>query len=359
MHVALGPETEAMLDAAELVLKRLPSSVATTELQLHGEVRGRVSWGQTQQRRWATSDPTLFVCRPAERRYDTPLGRLVLLAVRRCAELGGLAAVGDAGTAGEMVAEVVRRARRLLRNPKLMEVQAVGGLPERVLASLARERDAEPMIRFVRLVRDAVQELEPDHVEAAVAGRLLAPAQNEVLFELMVGFGLVDALKAVGYRDERLRLVGTAAVPFAQLVRHGDRLWLWWQRSLWQLPIGVGRTGRFHAVLDAAGMIRSSLRPDFLLVGEHPPRVLIVEVKHTEGADTTPERVGIREALAYIHDAASILQPLPEPHALVVAWDATGRPAAAPVVVSDQDRIREAIEVVLGQWNKWAIAATA
>src|SRR3954468_16520151 len=75
-HLALRHDTTAALAAAERALKELPASQSAARVELRAEVRGPVSWTLTQQRRIATADPTVFVCTPPERRYDTPLGRL-------------------------------------------------------------------------------------------------------------------------------------------------------------------------------------------------------------------------------------------------------------------------------------------
>jgi hypothetical protein len=38
---------------------------------------------------------------------------------------------------------------------------------------------------------------------------------------------------------------------------------------------------------------------------------------------------------------------LPEPHALVVAWNATGSPSRSPVMVADDNQIEQALELYL------------
>jgi hypothetical protein len=120
--------------------------------------------------------------------------------------------------------------------------------------------------------------------------------------------------------------------------------------------LSEGTTTYYQNILVAAGMRRSTLRPDFLLLLENPFRLLMVEAKQSRLEDVTPDRRGILEAMAYIRDCQDVLVGLPPPHALVVGWNATGKPAVSPIVVSDQGSVGVAVDLILDQWS---VAATA
>lgn len=350
VHLLLSPLTRAMLKAAETVLRRLPSTVATARVELQAQTRGFVEWNTTHHRRLATGDRTLFVCRPAERRYDTPLARVVRMALDRCLGLATLANLNSPVGAGAQIYGTTIAAQHLLRNPKLLEVARIRLVPERVLRSLQRERDAESILDFVRMVRAALDDLEVTCVREVLEQQLLLPAEDEVLFELLTGFAIVEALVRGGYRETGARLIGKNSVPFATLERDDSRITVWWQRTLWQFGFAAGATSQFHGILEIAGMSRSSLRPDFLLIGEDPKRLLLVEVKHSV-RENAVERDGIRDALAYLEDAKELFESSPAPHALVVAWNATGAAAPGRVMVSSQNGVGAAIDVLLERWR--------
>lgn len=78
--------------------------------------------------------------------------------------------------------------------------------------------------------------------------------------------------------------------------------------------------------------------------------MLFVEAKQTRVGDATPVRRGIVEGLAYLDDAASIFRQIPVPHALVVAWNAGGSPGLGRVVVSDQEQIAAATDLIDCAW---------
>ncbi len=180
-----------------------------------------------------------------------------------------------------------------------------------------------------------------------VASQLLSPSSNDTLFEMLAGFAIVDALEALGYR-RRVALITQGPVPFARLDGPGH-LTLWWQKSIWSV-VSPSDVSRFNSALNASHMSSSSLRPDFLLVSTSPPGLLIVEVKQSE-VEFEPERRGLVEAMAYIHDAGTVLSEFPEPHALVVGWNAKATPGLNSIVVTDQDQIESAIKLVLGAWH--------
>jgi hypothetical protein len=348
----LLPETAKALDAAERVLRELPSSVIRSEHELVGAARGQVNWQQTQHRQLATADPTRFICRPAERRYDTPLARLVLLALRQISGLGPLAMLKDREAAGARINEVCRRADRLLNHTKLTEVTAVAFLSERTLESLHRYRHTEPLIEFVRSAREAIDLLHPDRLQSVITTQLLAPASNDTLFEMLAGFELVDALIAQGY-EQRFGLITGAGVPFAVL-RGPHNLTMWWQRSIWGV-LGDKYLGRYRSALVASHMPLGALRPDFLLLSDLPPRLLVVEVKQTEVEGAKPERRGLLEAMAYLHDAGARIGIFPDPQALVIGWNADATPGFNRTVVTSQDEIPEAVNLILEAWSNTSI----
>jgi hypothetical protein len=355
-HLVGSPGTAAMLDGVEGVLRDLPSSVTRSEVELRAGVRQPVLWPRTYQRRLATGDPQRFVCRPPERGYDTALGRLCVFALDRCAELpqraqiGHRAVKGRAEAIGPTAARRGVRASRLRRHAKLREVATVRRLPERTLTSLRRHRGAEPVIDWVRRAA-ALEDRSPRAVREVIEEQLLGPSQTSTLFELFVGFGIVDALVEAGFEEAPGRLFPNRLVPFARLTRGSQAIEAYWQRSLWSVS-GLAPEGRYAEVLDAARMDRSALRPDFVIRSRNPDRLATVEVKLTEAEDgSTPERRGIQDALVYAHDAESLLEGLPQPHGLVIAWNATGRPAPGRIVVAGQAGIADAIGVLLDAWT--------
>lgn len=351
VHVALDPNTRAALDACARILRELPSSVVRSEVELVGAVRGPVSWDRTLYRQLVTADASRYVCRPPERRYDTPLARLVHLVLRRARGLSTLAGFRSSGRIAERIASVALEADHLLMHAKLSEVTQVESLPERTLVGLRRYRQTGPLIEFVRTAREAIDLLDPRRVEEVISSQVLAPLSDDALFELQAGFAIADALVASGYKEDR-RLIDAEAVPFGTF--HGAyNLTLWWQRSPWT-AVFTGLGGRYKDTLDANGMSSASLRPDFLLSCASPPRLLMIEVKQTAVENAGPERRGVLEAMAYLHDLGAQLDGYPVPRALVIGWDASASPGISPIIVANQDRIAAAIDLVLTSWQEGA-----
>jgi hypothetical protein len=88
-----------------------------------------------------------------------------------------------------------------------------------------------------------------------------------------------------------------------------------------------------------------------LLVSESPARLLIVEVKQTEVEGAKPERRGVLEAMAYLHDAGSRIDAYPSPAALVIGWNADASPGLDRIVVTSQNEIENAVAMVLDAWR--------
>lgn len=342
VHLVSRRSTQDVLEAAAALLKVLPSSVTRSETILFGTVRGPVVWDETLRYRWRTGDPQAFVCRPPERRYDTPLGRLVLHALTRVHDLAILSGLETGGLA-EQLRQTAATAEHLRSNRKLDEVTPVKSIPERTLNSLARNRLAQPLIDFVRAAREAIDARDHRTIADVISTQLLAPATDDALYELLVGFRIVDHLSNSGYEIKRLSAVGGTPTPFARLVNPACSITIWWQRSLWSLPFSKLDTSVYQSIAAAAGLRKSSLRPDFVLWDETNHRLLLVEVKHSLIGSN--ERQGVTDVLAYIHDAEDLVTSFPAPHALVVAYNASGTPGEADVMISDEDNIDVALEI--------------
>jgi hypothetical protein len=165
---------------------------------------------------------------------------------------------------------------------------------------------------------------------------------------MLVGFEIVDALTSLGFEQE-MGLITHGGVPFARL-KGPFNLTLRWQRSIWKV-VGQSHLSRFRSALAASKMSMSSLRPDFLLLSDAPPVLLIIEVKQSEIESSRPERRGLVEAMSYIYDAAELMDQYPAPHALVVGWNAKATPGLDSVVITDQDQIAFAIQQILEAWS--------
>lgn len=348
-HLGAATSTEEMLVAVPRVLHELPSSVERAETIMRAGIRPPVHWPRTLQRRFLTGDPQSYVCRPPERAFDTSLARLVVLALNRCAGLPDRGRLRGKGELGSRVAARAARAEHLRRHVKLREVTEVAAMPERTLVSLRRHRHVGPVAAWVRQSSEALEARAPKVIREVIQERLLLPTQTSRLFELFVGFRLVDAFAAVGFQETQHRLVPNKKVPFARLRRGAEELEIYWQRSLWAVADGGG-SGRWDMALAAANMGNSKLRPDFVVKASNPSRLAFVEVKLTEAKKGTRDRSGLQDAFAYAYDAESLLAPYPEPHGLVVAWNAEGRPGPGKFVVASQEEVALAVKAMLGQW---------
>jgi hypothetical protein len=351
VHLALAPQTETMMSSVPFLLRELPSSVTRSRIETRGRVRPPIDWALTYQRMRQSGDASLFTSHPPERGYDTALARLIVLSLRRVKDLVELGALAGGGLAANLQ-HLDARATHFLAHAKLRGVTSVRTLPERTLNSLSKFRHAEPLTTFARLYREAVFELTPRVTREVIERRLLAPATRDRLFELSVGFSLIDALASSGFRERRTRLLPASAIPFRILTRGTTQITIWWQRPVWSVLGLDSRKGAYGQVLRSANMSHSSLRPDFTVHAEPGGCVLVVEVKLTEREGETRDRVGIRDALGYLHDLGPALDEVPEPHALVVAWNADGTPGQGKILVCDQDAIGDAVAAALRSWMR-------
>jgi hypothetical protein len=350
-HVGMLPETDLMLDAAERVLRELPSSVDRSRIEMRGVVRRPIAWRETQVRRMITGDRSIFVCTPVERRYDTPLARLVKLSLAQCIAARDAAALAADGPVRSTLDRRAARASRLQRHAKLRDVRLVRSIPAHTLRGAARFPGALPVVTFFQTFREAVDELSPASVKNVVTRQLLVPSKFDRLLELFVGFELIDAMSENGFQHRERRLLPMRDQPFARFNDPaGGEAKIWYQRPL--AAVVAGPVGEYAKTLEGTGLSASSLRPDFIVVREGRGEVLLVEVKFTALDDLSPDRVGIKDAFAYLHDSQVFLEAKPKPRALVVAWNIGAKLAQGDVLVANQGMVRDALSFALSSWER-------
>ena len=260
-HVGMSRETASMLQAAELVLRELPSTVARSQVEVRGAIRPPVAWRETAIRRLQTGDRSLFTCLPPERRYDTPLARLVKLSLARCSGLGEAAGLDAKGTTGLTLANRAARATRLGRHAKLRDVCLVERLPAHALRGALRVPGARAIVEFLSLYREAVEEQAPLALRDVVTRRLLIPSSPDRLLELFVGFQLVDELGSLGYERVGHRLLPGMKLPFARMRDPaGGEITIWFQRAL-RTVFPQAPEGRYRETLWTAGLNRELADP--------------------------------------------------------------------------------------------------
>jgi len=327
VHLLLSDDVERALDQASALVSRLPSAVRTVEETMRGYVHGPVNWSKTGALQQSTKDPTLFVCRPATRRFDSPAARLTKLAMQWVVDLADVAALGARGPLARTAADLAARARRVLANEKLQEAATVTAMPARQLDDLEQRDTTSAIARLVGRIEAVVVDRDAGAQIATLAERVLRPHSNDTLFELQVGFRMLDLLVDAGWEPESMSSVAGSGRAFAVLARGGERLTVWWQRSVWKVPGVGGNRGAYAASLTANELRRGALRPDFVLRRTPGDTWLFVEAKLTEIERVSPERRGLVEMLAYLSDAREFFAGQAAPHGLVVAYGGHAVPA--------------------------------
>lgn len=337
-HILLSETTASMLVAVERLLPRMPASTQFVEEEVLGRITGPVDWHQTRQRQLTSGDRTRFICRPPDRHYDTPLGRLLSFAVHGCIELLEVTALrGAKGAAYHDLQAVQAKARRLTASAKLKGIPPVVPAAGQ-LASLARRRDVGPVVAFAQSVQEAYHQLDRSVTEAVVNSRLLAPSSDATLFELLVAFRLMRAIEDSGLPPARRRLIEPdRSHPLARFDTPSGPLTVWWQRSAF--PIVADGPGLYADALRDAGLSASALRPDLIVQFPDDDRFVLVEIKHTI-ADEPPVRAGVSDALLYLMDAREHFDGQPFPHALVVAYGAEAGGLDGRVIATGSDRVQ-------------------
>jgi hypothetical protein len=205
--------------------------------------------------------------------------------------------------------------------------------------------------RFVNEYVDAIELQSERTVRSVIESRLLGPTEVDRLFELYVGFEIVDGLTDLGYSATRLRLIPGKDAPFATMELGGGRLELWWQRPIWIFYPALSEESEYRRTLVEVGLSSSSLRPDFVLLDSDRERIVAIEVKYSAVDEHSADRRGIQDALLYLSDANAVFEDKPLPHALVASWNTSATLQAGRVLVCSRETVRMAVTQIVNSWT--------
>ncbi len=354
VHLALAPQTAEMLSAAEEVVHRLPSVGARRLVELDGEVLGDIDFSRTMERRLESGEETLFVCSPVERRFESLHARVLKTALLWCERIGRAAPFksGPLRTQMETSADravQVSLARRATHKLKLAGVRPLESPTAAQLERVEHRFGMKPIADYIRMVRNVLEKQDPFAIARLFRDVVLAPSQDERLFELKVGFDLARCLVSTGWTIHSLQAFSGSKMPFAEFFRGGDRLMLWDQRSMAALPDILEGDSFYRTIRSENGLKSSSLRPDFVV--QHPASgtVVVVEVKLTASDGRHQVRNGITDVMAYLKDRPDLFGERQAPAGAVVAWGSRSTPSiSSKVMVCSERQISDLADAING-----------
>jgi hypothetical protein len=347
-HLGISALTADLLADTETLLKRLQARNGTERRQLSGWVEGDVDWERTNQERLDTGDPTLFSCSPAVRMYDSPSTRALVAALKHCSELPQRARLGQ-GPVGDVLRSRAELAVKRRAHVKIRDVPSARNISEHRLDRMSRNAGWLSVANYLRWAEHGLDSHDPTVVRELLERTVLRPKEQDKLFELLVGFRVVECLETAGYAQQSLQAVIGSRNAFAVLEGPLGRVEVWRQRSLTALTPPVAPSRYAQARMDN-GMTSSSLLPDWIVHFVQLDLFVPIEVKLYEDAPAAAIRAGVIELFAYLHDRHDLFSSPIRTMSLLVAWDAPGRPASnGPVIIASQDSLSAAVAALLAR----------
>jgi hypothetical protein len=352
VHFLLSEEVGVLLDEIPVLLRRLATTSANVEEYSAERVRGAIRWPSTIAARLATGLPHMYVTAPARRAYQTNENELlvfVLDAVRSTAR-----ELGWHGTSG--IGQVTRHrgqeAQRLLSHRQLLEIERRPPMPR----SVARVRSGRNRRRYgsvlnaYELHRKTLGELDRATIRELVERDALAIVKDEVLFEVLCIFDIVDALRELGWKVQPLYLFSGKLRLRAK--RGAEQLKVWYQTT----PREFRARSQSVEVLRRHGVAAQPLRPDFVIrhlrfTGDSP-RWLIGEIKLFRQRPEDGARAALQNLFAYRQAYRDVLDRSDTPqYGWGICWGAGLEPVQGEVLLSTPDHVRHALELSLQSMN--------
>ena len=345
-HFILSPEVSRLLEGMGGLMRRLATTTVDEEERSADRIRGPIQWGPTLAAQAGTGVRHMYVTAPARRAFDTPENRVLVAALAAIVDVGRRTGWDRLGEA-HLASEVRRRgleSREWLSRRALSEITPRPPSPRllnRVSTGRARQR-YQPAVNVVRRYQAMIRRLEPAAIRSAIEEHALVTSNDDVLFELLCGFGIERALRQDGWEISAPGLL--PARRFLTARRAGTRIDVFYQRG--DLPLANGAL--YEQVQREHGFPTvSRLRPDFVFRIEKADalRWVVVEVKGGPKRSVRDSaRAALLDLLAYRRDYHAVLDDTPHPYGLGIAWGAELNPVESPeVVLCSWDRLAPAL----------------
>jgi hypothetical protein len=341
-------EVLALLAQLPLLVRQLQVTATTEEEISADRVRGPIQWTRTLSTRAASGVPHLYVTAPARRAYDTPENAVLVYALDAIRTAGKRTGWhrSNSPTLGATVRKRVAEAERWLATRALTELMPAPPTAQtmrRVRTGRAAKR-YRAAVDVVDLYNDLVRRSNREKLRTAVEKHALVASRNDVLLELMCGFGIEQSLRELGWRISRPGLVKGGV--FLKARKDARRLTLYYQRAPEALTIGsVYRdVQRGHQFAGIGGLV-----PDYVLKIEEGDSVrwTLVEVKGVERAVQKSARAALSDLLGYRRAFDPVLKAGPAPYGIGIAWGNGLEPAPdAEIALCTPDCIGQALDLV-------------
>jgi hypothetical protein len=235
---------------------------------------------------------------------------------------------------GAQAAQIEAAALRALADPVLADVEAATN-PAADLAACRRSPRAAVRLlahAYARY-RDLVEQPTVTALLEALRQRVLAPLDDDTLYEVWALLGATAALDGAGWRLEAAELIGRHATPFAYRSPDGRataRLRFGHTPQHWR------RQSRYRAVFERYSLAGATRRPDLIVdirEGQHR-RYLLVEVKRTRDPGYIADSV--YKVLGYLADFEAAFGAQRGTRGLLLLWDGVTPPSStAPLSSAD------------------------
>jgi hypothetical protein len=159
----------------------------------------------------------------------------------------------------------------------------------------------------------------------ALRQRVLAPLDDDALYELWALLGAATVFDEAGWMLDVAGLVGQAAVPFTYRALGGGTVA---RVRFGHTPAHWRRASRYCTVFDHYGLAGAVRRPDLIVELQRGQRRrhLLVEVKRTRDPQYIAD--SIYKVLGYLADFEAVFAGQEGPRALLLLWDGPGAPSS-------------------------------
>lgn len=322
LQFVLSGAVARLLSQMPLLIRRLTTTTMHETEASAERVRGPIRWSETFATRAAAGLPHLYVTAPARRAFRTPENELLVFALEAISRFGratGWAKSTSAGVGSE-VRDRTNNAIRWRQARALLDVPTRPPSAKTIsrVRSGRQRRTYAAVLDVIDLYQRYVARLDRAAIREAVENHALVTRHDPTLFELMVVFRVLDALKASGWTGAWSGLLKPPTIQRAH--RGSQRLTVLYQHA----PAGLSQGSIYRDVQRAHDFqSRGGLIPDLVLKLEdgQETRWVMIEVKlYTRVEDGG--RAATLDLLAYRRAFEQALHRQTAPYGIGVPWGA-------------------------------------
>lgn len=366
VHFLLSPAVREFIKELPSLMRNLSHSTQKEVVECRGIIKGRIDWNLTYKEKFCQgyNDPSLFICKPANKVYDLPENQLLkfmLWKIRNLTESINLEIPDDIfvpekwDSWTEIIISRYFQVKRFSRILHSRDISMPRFIQPKTLQKTKNHRNKSyhKLAACYQLYEDLFLIKKESAIRELIEKQIFEPLNDDKLFEVYVLFKVLEVLDE-GRGKLELGLL-KPGLNYTACHRGVEKdIYVFYQ----QVPEKFHENSKNKDIFENYDLNVSLRRPDIILKVEKDGETsyIIIEVKRTDDRNYIVDSV--YKVLGYLSDFEECFKEMKSPQGVLAVWDnikikKRSEAMKQPVLILRHDNLKLGLHKILGNEIKY------